>query len=73
MVRVHPLAVVLVVAVGGFAAGIVGTLLAVPTAAVANAVVQYIAASSPRRSVTADPVTADPDSAAAVRPADGEQ
>lgn len=62
MVRVHPLAVVLVIAVGGLVAGIVGALLAVPTAAVANAVVQYLSStasggSSPASGSRAGPAT----------------
>lgn len=43
-VKVHPLAVVLAVAAGGFIAGIPGVLFAVPIAAVLNVVVRYIAA-----------------------------
>lgn len=43
MVRVHPLAVVLVIAVGGLTAGIFGALVAVPLAAVVNAVGTYLA------------------------------
>jgi putative heme transporter len=42
-VKVHPLAVVLVVAAGTFLAGIAGALFAVPLAAVANVMVQFIA------------------------------
>ncbi len=42
-VRVHPLAVVLAVATGGFVAGIAGALFAVPIVAVLNVVVGYIA------------------------------
>lgn len=43
-VKVHPLAVVLAVATGGFVAGIPGALFAVPLVAVLNVVVGYIAA-----------------------------
>lgn len=43
VVKVHPLAVVLAVATGGFVAGIPGTLFAVPLVAVLNVVVGYIA------------------------------
>lgn len=43
-VRVHPLAVVFAVAAGGFTAGIPGALFAVPTIAVLNVVVKYLAA-----------------------------
>jgi putative heme transporter len=42
-VKVHPLAVVLAVAAGGFLAGIPGILFAVPLAAVINIVVRYLA------------------------------
>jgi hypothetical protein len=40
-VSLHPVAVLLVVAAGGFAAGIVGALFAVPLAALINTVVLY--------------------------------
>jgi len=40
---VHPLAVVIVVAAGGFLAGIPGALFAVPLVATLNAIVVYIA------------------------------
>lgn len=40
-VRIHPLAVVLAVGVGGLVAGIWGTVVAVPLAAVLNAVLRY--------------------------------
>lgn len=43
MVRVHPLAVVLVIAIGGVTAGIFGALIAVPLAAVINTVGSYLA------------------------------
>ncbi len=42
-VNVHPLAVILSIAAGSILAGIVGALMAVPTAAVANAVVNHLA------------------------------
>lgn len=42
-VKVHPLAVVIVVAAGGFLAGIPGALFAVPLVATANAMIVYIA------------------------------
>lgn len=41
-VSLHPLAVLLVVTAGAFLAGIVGALLAVPIAAVANSVILYL-------------------------------
>lgn len=43
LVRVHPLAVVLVIAVGALTAGIFGALIAVPLAAIANTVGSYLA------------------------------
>lgn len=43
VVKVHPLAVVLAVATGGFVAGISGALFAVPLVAVTNVIVGYIA------------------------------
>jgi predicted PurR-regulated permease PerM len=47
-VRLHPLAVILVVAAGVVAAGIVGGLVAVPLAAMLNTIVMYLtSASSP--------------------------
>lgn len=42
-VKVHPLAVVLAVAAGGFLAGIAGALFAVPVVATANAMISYMA------------------------------
>jgi len=42
-VKVHPLAVVLLVAAGGFIAGIPGALFAVPVGAMLNAMIVYIA------------------------------
>lgn len=42
-VKVHPLAVVLAVAAGGFLAGITGALFAVPVVATANAMISYMA------------------------------
>jgi predicted PurR-regulated permease PerM len=46
-VSVHPLAVVLAIAAGGFLAGIVGALLAVPTVAVLNSAVRVLVADDP--------------------------
>ena len=43
-VRIHPLAVVLAVAAGGYLAGIPGVLFAVPVVAFVNVVVTYLAA-----------------------------
>jgi predicted PurR-regulated permease PerM len=42
-VSVHPLAVILAIATGVIVAGIVGALIAVPTAAVINSVVHHLA------------------------------
>ena len=42
-VRIHPLAVVLAVGVGGLVAGIWGTVIAVPLVAVVNTVLRYFA------------------------------
>jgi predicted PurR-regulated permease PerM len=54
MVRVHPLAVVLVIAVGGLSAGIFGALIAVPLAAVINSVGAYLAGRRGEADVKAD-------------------
>ena len=43
LVRVHPLAVVVVIAIGGLVAGIFGALIAVPLTAIGNAVATYLA------------------------------
>ena len=43
LVRVHPLAVVVVIAIGGFVAGIFGALIAVPLTAIVNTVATYLA------------------------------
>lgn len=48
MVRVHPLAVVIAVALGAYAAGIIGAVVAVPLVAVANTVASYLVNSSSR-------------------------
>ncbi len=57
-VKVHPLAVVLVVAAGALLAGIPGALFAVPVAAVVNAMTSYIAGGMWRSgSSTAVPTT----------------
>jgi putative heme transporter len=42
MVRVHPLAVVIAVSLGAYAAGIIGAVVAVPLVAVANTVASYL-------------------------------
>jgi predicted PurR-regulated permease PerM len=46
-VSVHPLAVILSIATGVVIAGIVGALIAVPTAAVLNAIVNHLAGNDP--------------------------
>ncbi|MFF0264510.1 AI-2E family transporter [Kribbella sp. NPDC004536] len=46
-VSVHPLAVILAIATGVVIAGIVGALVAVPTAAVLNAIVNHLAGNDP--------------------------
>lgn len=56
-VKVHPLAVVLAVAAGGFLAGIPGALFAVPVVATVNAMIGYIAAGTWRH--TTDPDAKD--------------
>jgi predicted PurR-regulated permease PerM len=60
MVRLHPLAVILVLASGGVVAGIYGAIIAVPiTAAVTRAMHEFRVAPAPP-SGQADPVQADP-------------
>ncbi len=56
MVRVHPLAVVIAVALGAYGAGIIGAVVAVPLVAVANTVASYL--------VNAPPPTRTPSAAA---------
>jgi predicted PurR-regulated permease PerM len=41
-VRVHPLAVVVVIAIGALVAGIFGALIAVPLTAIVNSVATYL-------------------------------
>jgi putative heme transporter len=56
MVRVHPLAVVIAVALGAYAAGIIGAVVAVPLVAVANTVASYLVnAAAPSRAAPAAP------------------
>lgn len=43
VVRVHPLAVVVVIAIGGLVAGVFGALIAVPLAAIINSVSHFLA------------------------------
>ena len=47
MVRLHPLAIILVLAVGGIVAGIPGAIVAVPTAAALTRAVPYLRADRP--------------------------
>lgn len=63
LVRVHPLAVVLAIAVGGLIAGIFGALIAVPLTAIVNVVAQYLAGE--RRDVVSRDSGAAVDSAVA--------
>ncbi|MGH8828449.1 MAG: AI-2E family transporter, partial [Jiangellaceae bacterium] len=53
MVRIHPLAVVIAVAVGSLAGGIIGAIVAVPIVAVINTAAKYLA------STTRAPVSSD--------------
>lgn len=53
MVRVHPLAVVLAITIGGLTAGIIGAIVAVPIVAVANSVGKYLASGSHREAQAA--------------------
>ncbi|MEJ6619178.1 MAG: AI-2E family transporter [Pontimonas sp.] len=57
-VRIHPLAVVLAVAAGGYLAGVPGVLFAVPVVAFINVVVKYLAAGEWRGDPAAVPGTA---------------
>ncbi len=59
-VSVHPLAVILAITVGVVVAGIVGALLAVPCAAVANAVVNHLAGNDPPVEKRGGPLVASP-------------
>jgi predicted PurR-regulated permease PerM len=59
-VKVHPLAVVLVVAAGSLLAGIPGALFAVPLAAVLNVMVQYVSSGVWRSAPPGDPALAQP-------------
>jgi len=50
-VSLHPLAVILAIAAGVLAAGIVGALVAVPLVAVLNTIVKYLSAPEPDEEV----------------------
>ena len=60
VVRVHPLAVVVVIAIGGLVAGIFGALIAVPLTAIVNTVATYLAGDRQRRLDEEAGVLADP-------------
>lgn len=60
LVRVHPLAVVVVIAIGGLVAGIFGALIAVPLTAIVNAVASFLAGERRRRLDTEAGALADP-------------
>jgi predicted PurR-regulated permease PerM len=48
LVRLHPLAIVVVIAIGSLAAGIFGALIAVPLTAIVNTVAKHLSSSRPR-------------------------
>jgi len=58
--RIHPLAVVLSIAAGGYLAGIAGVLFAVPVVAFTNVAVKYLAAGDWRGDPEAFPTTQNP-------------
>jgi predicted PurR-regulated permease PerM len=60
LVRVHPLAVVVVIAIGGLVAGIFGALIAVPLTAIVNAVATYLAGERRLRLEQESGAAADP-------------
>ncbi|HET6167033.1 MAG TPA: AI-2E family transporter [Marmoricola sp.] len=68
-VSVHPLGVILAIAMGAIVAGIVGALVAVPLAAALNAVVQHLAAYVEMEEAEESDTDEPPDDPA---PADGE-
>jgi len=53
LVRVHPLAIVVVIAIGGLVAGIFGALIAVPLTAIINAVANFLAGDRHARDASA--------------------
>jgi predicted PurR-regulated permease PerM len=55
LVRVHPLAVVVVIAIGGLVAGVFGALIAVPLTAIVNTVSTYLSQDRAARVSGADP------------------
>ena len=60
LVRVHPLAVVVVIAIGGLVAGLFGALIAVPLTAIVNAVATYLAGERQQRLEHESGAAADP-------------
>ena len=58
--RIHPLAVVLSIAAGGYLAGIAGVLFAVPVVAFTNVVIKYLAAGDWRGDPEALPTSENP-------------
>lgn len=68
-IKLHPLAVVIAVAAGGFLAGIPGTLFAVPIVAFLNVFVRYIASGAWRTAPAALAIGEAPPSAAPPHPA----
>ena len=60
MVRVHPLAVVIAVALGAYTAGIIGAVVAVPLVAVANTVAAYLVNSGARSVPVGPPSSPNP-------------
>jgi predicted PurR-regulated permease PerM len=61
LVRVHPLAVVVVIAIGAEVAGIFGALIAVPLTAIINAVSTHLAGARRDRLAAESGALADPD------------
>ena len=60
LVRVHPLAIVLAIAVGGLVAGVFGALIAVPLTAIVNVVGRYLAGERRDQLGRESGATADP-------------
>jgi predicted PurR-regulated permease PerM len=60
LVRVHPLAIVVVIAIGSLAAGLFGALIAVPLTAIINTVAQHLSSSRPRQVGDEAGAAADP-------------
>lgn len=73
LVRVHPLAVVVVIAIGGLVAGVFGALVAVPLTAIINSVSTYLAQDRASRLGSAapppEPVGSGAEAGAATDPA----